>query len=269
MKKIVFSALSLAVAVSLNATVFATVNGKNITESELAPLLAGSGLNPAALNAEQKKQVIDRAIEFQLLVEQAQKSGVTNDKAYKQQLELAKNELAVRAWQGKRISETKVSDSEVKDFYNKNKAKFIEPAAVRAKHIVVKTESDAKTIISELKGLSGNELSVKFSELAVAKSIEPAAKQSGGNLGWFAKEQMVPAFANAAFAMKKGELSKTPVKTEFGYHVILKEDQRDKRQASVDEVKSFIENVLKQEKAAKSLDGVVKDLRKKAKIEYK
>lgn len=269
MKKLVFSTLSLAVAVSLNATVFATVNGKDITEVQLAPLLAGTGLNPATLQAEQKKQIIDRAIEFQLLVDQAKKSGVTNENAYKQQLELAKDELAVRAWQGKRISETKVSDKEIQDFYNKNKNKFIEPPLVRAKHIVVKTEGDAKTIISQLKGLNGDALSQKFSEIAVEKSIEPIAKQSGGALGWFAKEQMVPAFANAAFSMKKGELSKTPVKTEFGYHVILKEDQRDKRQATVDEVKPFIENTLKQEKAAKSLDSVVKDLRKKAKIEYK
>ena len=80
---------------------------------------------------------------------------------------------------------------------------------------------------------------------------------------------MVKPFADAAFAMKKGEISKTPVKTEFGYHVILKLDQSAQRQVPVNEAKPFIEGVIRQEKAAENLQKTAQDLFKKAKIEYK
>lgn len=273
MKKIVFSALSLAVAVSLNATVFATVNGKNITENEVIPMLAGSGIAPnelANMPATAKKEILDRVITQQLLVDQAKKSGVTNDELYKKELEVQKDILAVRVWQAKQANNIKISDSEVQNFYNKNKSKFVEPPLVQVRHILVKTEAEAKGLIGELKALNGAALTQKFAETAAAKSIEPAAKQTGGALPPFPKEgAMVKPFADAAFAMKKGEISKNPVKTEFGYHVILKEDERAQRQVPVNEAKPIIEGVIRQEKAAANLQKTAQDLFKKAKIEYK
>lgn len=273
MKKIVFSALSLAVAVSLNATVFATVNGKNITENEVIPMLAGSGIAPnelANMPATAKKEILDRVITQQLLVDQAKKSGVTNDELYKKELEVQKDILAVRVWQAKQANNIKISDSEVQNFYNKNKSKFVEPPLVQVRHILVKTEAEAKGLIGELKALNGAALTQKFAETAATKSIEPAAKQTGGALPPFPKEgAMVKPFADAAFAMKKGEISKNPVKTEFGYHVILKEDERAQRQVPVNEAKPIIEGVIRQEKAAANLQKTAQDLFKKAKIEYK
>lgn len=273
MKKIVFSALSLAVAVSLNATVFATVNGKNITENEVIPMLAGSGIAPnelANMPATAKKEILDRVITQQLLVDQAKKSGVTNDELYKKELEVQKDILAVRVWQAKQANNIKISDSEVQNFYNKNKSKFVEPPLVQVRHILVKTEAEAKGLIGELKALNGAALTQKFAETAATKSIEPAAKQTGGALPPFPKEgAMVKPFADAAFAMKKGEISKNPVKTEFGYHVILKEDERAQRQVPVNEAKPIIEGVIRQEKAAQNLQKTAQDLFKKAKIEYK
>lgn len=273
MKKIVFSALSLAVAVSLNATVFATVNGKNITENELIPMLAGSGIAPnelANMPATAKKEILDRVITQQLLVDQAKKSGVTNDDLYKKELEVQKDILAVRVWQAKQANNIKISDSEVQNFYNKNKSKFVEPPLVQVRHILVKTEAEAKGLIGELKALNGAALTQKFAETAATKSIEPAAKQTGGALPPFPKDgAMVKPFADAAFAMKKGEISKNPVKTEFGYHVILKEDERAQRQVPVNEAKPIIEGVIRQEKAAANLQKTAQDLFKKAKIEYK
>lgn len=273
MKKIVFSALSLAVAASLNATVFATVNGKNITENEVIPMLAGSGIAPnelANMPATAKKEILDRVITQQLLVDQAKKSGVTNDELYKKELEVQKDILAVRVWQAKQANNIKISDSEVQNFYNKNKSKFVEPPLVQVRHILVKTEAEAKGLIGELKALNGAALTQKFAETAATKSIEPAAKQTGGALPPFPKEgAMVKPFADAAFAMKKGEISKNPVKTEFGYHVILKEDERAQRQVPVNEAKPIIEGVIRQEKAAANLQKTAQDLFKKAKIEYK
>ena len=121
-----------------------------------------------------------------------------------------------------------------------------------------------------MKGLSGDGLVEKFAQPAAAKSLEPAAKQTGGALPPFPKEgAMVKPFADAAFAMKKGEVSKTPVKTQFGYHVILKEDQRAQRQVPLNEAKPFIESAIRQDKATQNLQKTAEDLFKKAKIEYK
>ena len=273
MKKLMFSALSLAVAMSLNATVLATANGKNITENELIPFLVSRGIAPqqfAAMPNAAKKEIIDAVIARQLMVEQAKKAGITNDEVYKKELEFQKDNLAVRVWQSKEASKLKISDSEVQNFYNKNKSKFVEPPKAQVRHILVKTEAEAKAIIGEMNGLSGDALKQKFISTAIAKSIEPAAKQSGGALPAFPKEgAMVKPFADAAFAMKKGEISKTPVKTDFGYHVIFKEDQSAQRQVPVKEVKPIIENALRQEKAAANLQKTAQDLFKKAKIEYK
>lgn len=273
MNKLVFSALSLAVAMGLNATVLATANGKNITENDVIPFLVAQGIAPqqfASLPANTKKDILNRVIARKLVVEQAKKAGVMNDEIYKKELEFQKDNLAVRVWQSKEAKKIKISDKEVQDFYNKNKAKFVNPELAQVRHILVKTDAEAKAVIDELKGLNGGALITKFSEIAKAKSIEPAAKQSGGALPAFPKEgAMVKPFADAAFALKKGEISKTPVKTEFGYHVILKEDQIAKRQVPVSEVKPLIEGSIRQEKAAVNSEKLAQDLLKKAKIEYK
>ena len=125
MKKVLFTALSLAVAMSLNAKVFATVDGKDITDVDLAPMLAGMpGVNFEALPSEIQNQVIDRAIDLRVLINEAKKSGIEKDELYKKQLEIVKDDIALRAWQAKELNNTKVSDKEIEDFYNKNKKKI-------------------------------------------------------------------------------------------------------------------------------------------------
>lgn len=270
MKKVLFGALSLAVAMSLNAKVFATVDGKDITDVDLAPMLAGMpGVDFEALPAEIQNQVIDRAIDVRVLVNEAKKSGVEKDELYKKQLELVKDDIALRTWQAKQLNGTKVSDKEIEDFYNKNKDKFVEPAAISASHILVEKEADAKKIIADLSKLKGDELKKKFAEIAKEKSIDPSGKQNGGDLGYFVKEQMVPEFGEAADKLKVGELTKTPVKSQFGYHIILKNDSKDKKQLSLNEVKDYIKNLAKQEKFQANFEKKLKDLKSKAKIEYK
>ena len=102
MKKVLFTALSLAAAISLNATVYATVNGKDVTEKELAPLLQGIGnVDIAALNADQKKELIDKGIDLMLLTDEAKKSGVMDEDVYKKELEIVKDNLALRVWLAK------------------------------------------------------------------------------------------------------------------------------------------------------------------------
>ncbi|CZE47275.1 peptidylprolyl isomerase [Campylobacter geochelonis] len=270
MNKILLGALSLAVAMSLNAKVFATVDGKDITDIDLAPLLANMpGINPDSLPENVKKDLINRAVDIKLLTDKAIASGIEKDELYKKEIKLAQRALALRVWQAKEFQKLKVSDSDIKAFYDKNKEKFIEPEQISAKHILVKDDAEAKKIISQLKGLKGDALSKKFSELAAAESLDPSGKQTGGDLGWFSVNQMVKPFSDAAKALKKGEISTTPVKTQFGSHVILKLDQKAKRQATLEEVKPYIENILKQDKFKANVEKEAENLRKKAKVEYK
>jgi foldase protein prsA len=269
MRKLIFSTLSLAVAMSLNATVYATANGKEITEKELAPLLSGLGnVNIDALSANQKKELIDKGIELQLLIDEAKKSGVMDDDVYKKELEAVKDNLALRIWQAKEASKLKLDEKEISDFYAKNKAKFIEPAKIKASQIVLKTEAEANVVIKELKGLSGSAMNVKFADLAKAKSIDPQAKQSGGALGWMPVDQVKP-FADAIAKVKDGQIAPKPIRSKVGYHVILKEGMQAKKQLGLDDVRGYIERVLRQQKAAKMVDQKATELRKNAKIEYK
>jgi len=125
-----------------------------------------------------------------------------------------KNFLAVYL---KITADVKVSDSDAKAFYDKNIANYGQPESVTARHILLKTEDEAKAIIVQLKA------GADFIQLAKDKSIEPGAKESGGNLGTFTKGKMVAEFETAAFAQKVGAFSEVPIKTQFGYHVILVE----------------------------------------------
>ena len=269
MRKLIFSTLSLAVAMSLNATVYATANGKDITEKELAPLLSGLGnVNIDALPPTQKKELIDKGIELQLLIDEAKKSGVMDDDMYKKELEVVKDNLALRVWQAKEASNIKLDEKEVSDFYNKNKAKFMEPAKIKISQIVLKTEAEANAVIKELKGLSGSAMNVKFADLAKAKSIDPQAKQSGGELGWIPSDQVKPV-ADAISKLKDGQITPKPIRSGLGYHVILKEGAQAKKQLGLDDVRGYIERILRQQKAAKMVDQKAEELRKSATIEYK
>lgn len=270
MKKLLFGALSLAAAATLNAAVFATVDGMEITDKDIAPLVGNlQGVDLSALPAETKKQIVDRAIDIKLLTKKAYESGIENDEIFKSQMEIAKDAIALRSYQLKMTKEIKIDSAEVKKFYDENKDKFVEPAAISASHILVANVEAAQSIINDLKKVKKEDLDAEFAKKATELSIDPTAKATGGDLGWFAPEQMVKEFSEALSKMKTGEMSQKPVKSQFGYHIILKTGDRAKKQLSVDEAKPYIENVLRQEKAVELTQKSTQDLRKKAKIEYK
>lgn len=270
MKRVIVGAIAtLTMGVSLNAAVYATVDGMEVTDKDVATLLrAMPGAKFENLQKEQQKAVIDQAIDRKLLSKQAVKEGITKDKEFKKTLEIVKNDLALEMWMKKVFENIKVSDKEVKEYFEKNKDKFVKPATLKARHIVVASEDEAKKIIKELSGLKGEALTKKFIELAKTKSTGPSGA-NGGDLGWFSSKQMVPSFSEAAFALKKGEITKKPVKTQYGYHVILAEDKKEKGHVKLDEVKVQIKNGLKMEKFRDEVSKKAKALRKKAKIVIK
>lgn len=147
-------------------------------------------------------------------------------------------------------------------YYNQNKEQFNVPEQVKASHILVKDEAKAKEIIEKLgKGED-------FAKLAKAESEDPGSKEQGGELGLFSKDMMVPEFADAAFTMKPGEISKEPVKTQFGYHIIKVEDHQLAHQQTFDEVKDQIEKQLSTDEVAQKLQELMDKLKKDTKIEY-
>lgn len=277
---VLFSVLSVA----LNATVFATVNGEDVVDQDIAVLMRPmQGAKFEDLPADAKQKIVEQAVERKLLTAEANKSGVEKDKEYQEALngivekdkeyqealKRIKGDLALQMWMKKIYDGVKVDAKDVKDYYDKNADKFMQPATVKARHVLVKSDEEAKEVIKQMSGLSGQQLADKFAEVAVAKSAG-ASGQGGGDLGWFAAHQMVKPFSDAAFALKKGEMTKVPVQTQFGFHVILVEDKKDAEaeKAKFDDVKVEIEKGLKMEKFRVQVSEKAKKLRESVTVIY-
>jgi len=255
-------------ATSLTASdILVTVNGKNITKQDAQELVAAQApqLNYETLPPQQQTMILDRLIEKELFTELAAKEGIDKKPEFKRNMEKIKNELLVNMWMKEQMDNVVISDSEAKEFYEKNKDKFIGKSTMHARHILVKDEKSAKEIIDTLKPLKGEALKNKFIELAKTKSTGPSGPK-GGDLGTFTKGQMVPAFSKAAWALNKGEITTKPVKTQFGYHVIYLEDKSDAKPVSYESVKENIIASLKQKQFASKITELAKELKSKATI---
>jgi parvulin-like peptidyl-prolyl isomerase len=249
------------------AQTLGTVNGKPITIEDARSYVAQSqpGADYDSLPEDQKKLITDRLVERLLFLEQAKKEGTEKDIEYQRLLERDKEELLVRFWITKQFENTVVSDSEAKTYYKKHTDEFKIPEQVHARHILVKSEKEAQGLIDQLKNLKGDALKKKFIELAKAKSTGPTGPK-GGDLGYFGEGQMVKPFNDAVFAMKPGEVSPKPVKTQFGYHVIYLEDKKPSKTIPYEEAKERIMAVLKQKAFSAKMAKLADALKAKAKV---
>jgi parvulin-like peptidyl-prolyl isomerase len=273
MRKII---LAIAATAAVYAGTVVTVNGKNITEAEVQEVLMQGTQGrfeqlPPEKQTELSQRVIDGLISQELIYADAKKEGVLKSTEYKQELakvmERVEVQLASKVWEKHQFDKVKVNEKDVKAYYSAHPEEFSEKEKVRASHILVKTETEAKDVIKELSSVKGAALNTKFAEVAMAKSTGPTGPK-GGDLGFFAEGQMVPSFNEAAFAMKKGEMSKTPVKSQFGYHVILVTDKQEAKDLAFDEVKGFIEQKLKVEAFKEQMEAKMETLKKNAKITF-
>ena len=257
-----------------SAQTLVTVNGAVITQEDVDSALMNATQGrfnqvPADKQVEFRQQVLQQLIGTELVYGDAKKTGVLNSQEFKDEYvkvqERVKKQLAIQVWQKQQLDKVKVSDKELKSYYNKNKEEFNEKESVHARHILVKTEDEAKKIILELKSLSGNALQSKFIELAKSKSTGPSGPK-GGDLGYFAQGQMVPAFNDTVFKMKVGDVTKTPVKTQFGFHIIYLEDKKESTVRKYEEVKTVIDQRLKMEKFKTVMKTKMETLQKQATI---
>lgn len=249
-RKGLFAATALTALVALSHTasaadakdpVIATVNGVDVTKTDLD--LAEGNIDPqlSQLPPEQKKlAALTAVIDSKLIAAKAKTEKLDDTQDFKDRMEFITDRELHNAYFKKHIVDV-VTDADVKARYDKEVAGMPKQEEVHARHILVKTEDEAKAVIKALG--EGKD----FAELAKEKSTDPN-KSDGGDLGYFHKGQMVPEFEAAAFAMNKGDVSKVPVKTQFGYHVIKVEDKRDAPPPALDKVKDQVRQIIMRDK---------------------
>lgn len=219
----------------------AKIGTKSITDSDVKGLLGNipEGQKQQINNdAATKVRVVDNIVVEELFVMEAEKSGVAKDKEFQQTLERVRRQLLAQKYLQKSV-QPKLSDSNVKSFFDKNKTKYSQDE-VHAFHVLLKTEAEAKEVYTKAK--AGED----FEVLAKKYSKDPSAAQNMGDLGFFTRSRMVPQFADAAFGMKAGEIS-PPVQTPFGFHVIKVVEKKEGKPVKFDEVKEQVREDLKNE----------------------
>lgn len=268
MKKTLFSFLTAALlSSSLQAQdkVYVTVNGEDITNSDVAVLLKNPRINFDDLTQVQKDKVLENLVEQKLLSQEAMKSNIVKTQEYKDELEKLKQTLAFQIWMRDLGKTIEASDKETKDYYDQNKEKFKAPLQLKASHILVKTQDEAQQLIDKLK--NAKDKKETFTNLAKEKSIGPSGP-NGGELGWFTKEKMVPEFSEAASKLQVNGFTSTPVQTQYGYHVIFLDDKKDAQTIPFEKIKENIKQQVMQEKFINIVKDKAESLKKTAKITY-
>lgn len=259
----IFLSLALAALVASAAQaqapadpVIARIDGQPILRSEMQATMRG--LPPQAQGLPMETlypMLLERAIDLRLIGTAARGAKLDDDPAIKRKLAEAADRVLQEAFLTRAV-ESKVTEAALREKYKGYAAAIPGQDEVNARHILLKTEVEAKAVIVELKK------GADFSDLARKRSIDPGAA-SGGDLGYFTREQMVPEFSAAAFNLKKGEITDVPVKSSFGWHVIRVEDRRTSGPPAFEEVKAELSEGLSHE----IIQDLLKDLRAKAKVE--
>lgn len=244
--------------------VVAEVNSGSITTGDFERELKNlpEYLKAMADTPQGRKEMLDTMVIRELILQQAAKDGLDKGPEIEDKLQDLKKRLIVEAFLKKKVeSEVQVSDAELQKFYDQNKDKFKSGEQMKASHILVKTEKEAKDILAKIKA-GGN-----FEELAKTSSVDSSSAK-GGDLGWFSKGSMVPAFEKAALALKENQISEV-VKSDFGFHIIKLTGKRAAGIRPLEEVKDQIKGALMPNKQQEVFQKIKEDLKKSAKINIK
>ena len=237
----------------------ATVNGEVISNDLLDVYAKGLANKPASeLTAEQHDRVLDTLVRAMLIAQQADKQGVTKEKETVGQLELARLNVLQRIVSERYLKDKRPSEQEVRAEYETQVA-ALPRLEYHARHILVATSQFAEKLIAEL------DKGADFTALAKRESMDQGAKQNGGDLGWQSPDRFPKQMGDAIAALKPGQFTHTPVKSEFGWHVIKVEDTRDVAAPPFDNVKQRLEGMVLEKK----LKAYTDELLKTAKVEKK
>lgn len=244
-------------AASAEDKVLATVNGKNVTESQLVYAEEEIGEGLAHLSPGQRRRYLtEYLIEMQIFAEAAAAAKLGSGPDFEARMKYWKDHALKDVLLAKTVKE-KVTEAEAKKFYDERATQMATEEEVSASHILVKDQAKAEDVAKKL--IAGGD----FAALAKEHSEDPGSKDKGGALGFFGRGQMVKEFELVAFTMQKGETSQ-PVKTQFGYHIIRLDDRRKKEPPKFDDVKSEIMSRMGQQKKIEEAQL----LRAKAKVDY-
>ncbi|WP_404299303.1 peptidylprolyl isomerase [Alicycliphilus denitrificans] len=261
MKKSLLSGLVAAavlgtLALPVAAQNLAIVNGKAVPKERVETLKQQVERSGRPITPEMENQIKEEVIAREIFMQEAQKRGLEASADYKAQMELARQTILIRELFVDFQKNNPVTDAEVQAEYDK----FVAANAgkeYKASHILVAKEDEAKAILAALK--KGG----KFEDIAKKQSKDPGSGARGGDLDWANPSSYVPEFTEALVKLEKGKLTQTPVKSQFGWHIIRLDDVRDAQLPKLDEVKPQISQQLQQQKLVKFQE----DLRTKAKVE--
>lgn len=243
MKRLALFAASCVIAIPAYAQNVATVNGKAITQKQfdafVSFIIEQGGQDSPQLREQVKQEMIGRLV----AVQAAEKAGVDKQAAVTQELELARQGILVRALMADYLKKNPVTDADIQAEYNEIKKAQEGRQEYKLRHILVEQEQAAKDLITAIKGKK-----TTFQAAAEKDSIDSGSGSKGGDLGWGPASNYVPEFAQAVESLKKGEMTQTPIQTQFGWHIIQVDDSRPVSMPSLDEVKPQLEEMLRQDK---------------------
>lgn len=257
MHKTTVISLALAVTAALAAPAalaqVAKVNGVTIPQSRSDALVREAVAQGRQDNPELRNLVKQRLIESEVLAQEAVKLGLNKNPEISTQLDLARQTVLIRAYVNDVAKRNPPTEDAMRKAYEQNKD---QPAAseYKARHILVGTEAEAKTLITQING------GADFAKLAAEKSRDEGSKGQGGELSWSPVNSYVRPFAEAMVQLKKGEMTAAPVQSQFGWHIIRLDD---KRGLSYEALKPQLQQFVQQE----SVQKAIADLRAKAKVE--
>ena len=248
--------LAVGASDAQTASPVARVNGVSIPQSRLDLLLKVNAAQGQPDNPDVRSRMRDALITREVISQEAVKKGLDKSTEVTAQLDLQRQEALVNAYVQDYVKNHPLNDDALKKEYERQKAQ-IGDKEYKARHILVKEEADAKQIIAQLKN------GALFEKIAAEKSEDQGSKNQGGDLDWSAPGRYVPPFAEALKKLKKGQMTATPVQSQFGWHVIRLEDERPFKTPSFEEVKPQLQQNLQRQ----AIDKVIGDLRAKAKVE--
>ena len=245
----------MSASVLAAGSTFVTVNGVAVSQNMADVFMAEQMAKGAPNSPELKNAVREELIRRELLVQEAKKAGLDKKADVVAQAEAARQALYIRAYIQEYVKKNPITDAQLMADYEKVKTQ-IGNTEYKARHILVKEESEAAAIIVKLRN------GAKFEELA-SQSIDPGSKENGGDLGWASPGNFVKPFSDALTGLEKGKFTETPVKSDFGFHVILLEDSRPLTPPNFEELKPR----LMQQAQSQQITKMVEDLRAKAKVQ--
>ena len=254
MKRLALFAAGFALALPVYAQNVATVNGQPITQESLdqfvALLVEQGAQDTPELRTQVKQEMVNRLV----AVQAAQKAGIDKKPDVQQEIELARQGILVRALMSDHLKNNPITDEKIKSEYEEIKKEQGDRKEYKVRHILVKDEDAAKKLTSDIESDR-----ISFEAAAKKDSLDPGSGQNGGELGWAPASNYVPEFAQAVEGLKKGEMTKAPVQTQFGWHIIQVEDTRPVKFPTLEEVKPKLEEMLRQQELAEFQQNLMKN----------